>query len=171
MNYQNTVIYKIVCNDLAIVDCYVGHTTEFTKRKHAHKNGCENPNNTRYSIKIYQTIRDNGGWGNFTMVVIENFPCNDGNEARARERHWYEELSATMNTTTPNRDKPEYMREYYRENKVVMRGKHQQYYYQIKPQLQQVKLHCECGSVICKYEIGRHKKTIKHQNYLAELSV
>ena len=28
-DYSRTVIYKIVCNDLSITDCYVGHTTEF----------------------------------------------------------------------------------------------------------------------------------------------
>ena len=32
-NYSKTSIYKIVCNDLNITDCYVGNTTEFTKRK------------------------------------------------------------------------------------------------------------------------------------------
>ena len=32
-DYSRTVIYKIVCNDLNITDCYVGHTTEFTKEK------------------------------------------------------------------------------------------------------------------------------------------
>ena len=35
-------IYKIVCNDLSITDCYVGHTTDFVKRKCNHKIICNN---------------------------------------------------------------------------------------------------------------------------------
>ena len=29
-DYSRTVLYKTVCNDLNITDCYVGHTTDFT---------------------------------------------------------------------------------------------------------------------------------------------
>ena len=61
LNYQNTVIYKIVCNDLNIEDVYVGHTTNFTKRKYAHKYSSENQNGIQYENKIYKTIRKYGG--------------------------------------------------------------------------------------------------------------
>ena len=40
--YNNTIIYKIVCNDLNIKDLYVGHTTDFTKRKYKHRLNCIN---------------------------------------------------------------------------------------------------------------------------------
>jgi hypothetical protein len=32
------------------------------------------------------------------MIEIEKYNCNDGNEARARERYWFEELQAKLNT-------------------------------------------------------------------------
>ncbi len=38
IDYSKTIIYKIVCNDLTITDCYVGSTTDFKTRKAAHKN-------------------------------------------------------------------------------------------------------------------------------------
>lgn len=95
-NYQNMVIYKIVCKDLTIIDLYVGSTTHFVKRKSHHK--FNSVNDTK---KIYQTIRENGGWENWEMIEIEKYPCNDGNEARARERYWYEELNAILNTNKP----------------------------------------------------------------------
>ena len=44
MDYSKTHFYKIVCKDLSIKDCYVGHTTNLMKRKHHHKNLCINPN-------------------------------------------------------------------------------------------------------------------------------
>jgi predicted GIY-YIG superfamily endonuclease len=48
MLYENTVIYKIVCNDLTITEIYVGHTTNFTKRKYKHKHDCKTKMNKKY---------------------------------------------------------------------------------------------------------------------------
>ena len=42
IDYSNAIIYKIVCNNLNITDVYVGHTTQFTKRKNIHKCRCNN---------------------------------------------------------------------------------------------------------------------------------
>jgi len=36
-DYSKTIIYKIVCNDLNVNECYIGHTTNFIKRKGQHK--------------------------------------------------------------------------------------------------------------------------------------
>ena len=33
INYSSTIIYKIVCKDLNVKDIYIGHTTNFIKRK------------------------------------------------------------------------------------------------------------------------------------------
>ena len=108
MDYQNTIIYKIVCNDLSITDCYVGHTTNFIKRKCAHKYRCTNENDKPYNLKIYKTIRDNSGWDNWSMIEVEKYPCNDINEALARERYWLEQLNAKLNVQVPLRTKQEY---------------------------------------------------------------
>ena len=69
-------------------------------------------------MKIYQIIRDNGGWDNWSMIMIENFPCNNNLEASMRERYWYEELNGNMNTRKPYRSKEEekeYNKEYNKE--------------------------------------------------------
>ena len=42
IDYSKTIIYKIVCNDLSIKECYVGHTINMTKRKCCHKSTCNN---------------------------------------------------------------------------------------------------------------------------------
>ena len=36
IDYSNTHFYKIVCKDLNIKDCYVGHTTNFKNKKYEH---------------------------------------------------------------------------------------------------------------------------------------
>jgi hypothetical protein len=85
VDYSKTVIYKIVCNDLTISKLYIGSTTNFIKRKSAHKRLSNDENRNLYAI-----IRENGLWDNWTMVELEKFPCADGNEARGRERYWIE---------------------------------------------------------------------------------
>ena len=114
-NYQDTVIYKIVCNDLNIEDVYVGHTTNFTKRKCQHKSATNYENGTKYNLKIYKTIRDNGGFENWSMIEIEKYPCNDLQEAINRERYYYELLNAKLNTVIPARN----IQEYYKDNKEL----------------------------------------------------
>ena len=40
--------------------------------------------------------------------MIEKYPCNDLNEARARERYWYEILTPNLNMCNPCRSQKEY---------------------------------------------------------------
>jgi hypothetical protein len=107
-DYSKNVIYKLVCNDLNILGCYVGHTTDFIRRKQRHKSDCNNENGEHYNYKVYTTIRENGGFNNWTMIEIEKYPCRDENEATARERHWFEILNSGLNTQHPNRSRQEY---------------------------------------------------------------
>jgi hypothetical protein len=124
IDYSKTIIYKIVCNDLNITDVYVGSTTDFIRRKGEHKRKSNNESSKAYNFKVYQTIRDNGGWDNFTMVEIEKCPCNDSNEAHARERYYYELLNAKLNIKYPNRT----INEYRKDNKDKIKEERKQYY-------------------------------------------
>jgi hypothetical protein len=58
---------------------------------------------------VYATIRDNGGWDNWTMVEVEKFPCKDANEATAKEREWFEKLDSSLSTQYPKRSVVEYL--------------------------------------------------------------
>ena len=90
INYQNLIIYKIVCKDLNIKPVYIGSTTDFTNRKYDHKSNCINIDGKKYNYELYQFIRINGGWGNWDMILIENYPCNSKLESLRQERNWYE---------------------------------------------------------------------------------
>jgi len=131
IDYTKTVLYKIVCNDLTVTDLYVGSTTAFTKRKNRHKFNCNNVDSKEYNYKVYQMIKANGGWCNWTMVEIEKFPCNDGNEARARERYWIELLNANMNIRVPGRTEKEWIearKEWIEANKDKIKKTNKKYY-------------------------------------------
>jgi hypothetical protein len=117
-DYSNTVIYQIICNDENINDVYVGTTTNFKNRKRLHKSDCNNEKCTKYNCKVYKFIRNNGGWTNFSMILIEKFPCNNSLEAHERERYHYDILNCTLNTNVPNRTMTKELRkEHYKKNK------------------------------------------------------
>jgi hypothetical protein len=152
IDYSKTIIYKIVCNDLNINDVYVGSTTDFTRRKRQHKHCCNSEKSKSYNYKVYQTIRCNGGWDNFTMIEIEKYNCNDSNEAHARERHYYELLNTTLNSQVPKRtskayyeDNKEayketskaYSKKYYEDNKEQKKQYSKKYYEDNKEQKKQ----------------------------------
>ena len=101
IDYSKTIIYKITCNDETVNYTYVGHTTDFTKRKYHHKNTCKNENSISYNIKLYKTIREHGGWENWNMIEVACYNCKDSTEARIKEQEHYEILKANLNSILP----------------------------------------------------------------------
>ena len=117
IDYSNTIIYKITCSDPKITDVYVGYTTNFVQRKHAHKQGCNNNKNINYKCKLYEVIRNNGGWQNWKMEIINFFNCRDHYEARQKEHEYYISLNATLNIIEPMpKPKP---KELFIKNKII----------------------------------------------------
>ena len=108
IDYSNTCFYKICCKDLEITDIYVGHTTDFIRRKQRHKYYCNCETNKNYNQYVYKFIRDNCGWGNFDMVLIEKMSCANKLEALKKEREYIEVLNAKLNKNIPSRTKKEY---------------------------------------------------------------
>ena len=190
LDYSKTIMYKIVCKDLNVKDCYVGHTTDMTKRKCCHKHVCNNEKNKDHNLKIYKIIRENGGWDNWTMVLVETFPCKDNHEACKREREIFEELGAKMNTFRPyitqeetkalkqqidkqyreeHKEKIEqYKKQYREEHQEEIKKYDKQYREEHKEKIEQYnekmkeKIECEfCSKLLQKCSISRHYKTCK----------
>lgn len=139
MDYSKTIIYKICCKDINILDCYIGHTTNFTKRKNQHKSVCNNITDDNYNRYVYTVIRDNGGWDNWNMIQLEEFSCNNKREAEAKEREWIENLKPTLNKNMPYSlyaENPEkYKQEWYEEKKEVILEKRKQHYEENKDEI------------------------------------
>ena len=87
-------IYKICCCDDSTNEFYIGSTVNISVRKYKHKSNC---NGNKNNQKIYKTIRANGGWENWYMVVVEQIHNCSKIEARIREEQLRVELSATLN--------------------------------------------------------------------------
>jgi len=165
-DYSKCIVYKIVCNDLNVTDCYVGHTTSFKHRKAQHKNCCGNEKSKRYNLKVYQIIRANGDWENWSMVEIEKYPCKDNNEACARERFWFEKLKANLNSCVPNRTFKEYRNKYYQENQAKIKENNKNYYQENQSKITQ-KFNCECGGKYLYSSKSQHLKSKKHLNFIS----
>ncbi len=145
IDYSKTIIYRIVCKDPTITDCYVGSTTDFKNRKRTHKATCNCDKSRDYNHNIYQFIRNNGGWNNFDMIEVEKYNAMNHLDQLKRERYWLEFYKATLNKTIPSRTEPEYRKKYREENKEYF-----------------TKYTCECGSICRKCDLNRHKQTKKH---------
>jgi hypothetical protein len=162
-NYNNIVIYKIVCKDLSVTNVYVGSTTNFRQRKFEHKSRINN----KSPEKIYETIGENGGWDNWEMIEIEKYPCNDSNEARARERFHYEQLNANLNTYNPSMSNEERRKIDKNRNKNIERchnwyetnkGAAKEY----AKEYRQLMFECPCGVTTQLSHKRDHEKTKKH---------
>lgn len=87
IDYSNTIIYKITCKEELCKEVYVGHTTNFVQRKHAHKQSCINKNSTNHNLKLYKIIRENGGWDNWNMEIVHFFKCENSYDARKKSKN------------------------------------------------------------------------------------
>lgn len=142
IDYSKTIIYRIVCKDTNITDCYVGSTTNFIHRKRQHKKNC-NTNNTFY---VYQFIRDNMGWDNWDMIEIEKYNAIDKLDSHKRERYWIEYYKSSLNKNIPTRTDKEYYennkehyKQYRKENKEQLAEKKKDYYEDNKEAIQNYK--------------------------------
>ena len=139
IDYTNTLFYKLCCKDISITDVYVGHTTEFRKRKNTHKNNCHNEKIRAYNYHVYQFIREHGGWDNWDMILIERSGCQDALEARKMERQYIEQYNATLNKTIPNRSE----KEYYQDHAERIRSKSRAKYHASEEAKEQKRKYCK----------------------------
>jgi hypothetical protein len=108
---------------------YVGHTTNWDKRKASHKEGCNQIDGKKYHLKLYETMRANGGFDNWKMILVEDYPCKSKREAEQREQHHIDLLVEKMNAKRAMRTEEqliEYSKEWYDANKDKIKENYQQ---------------------------------------------
>jgi hypothetical protein len=148
IDYSNTIFYKIHCKNPDVKDVYIGHTTNFVQRKSAHKRSCTHEKSANYNCKVYNIIREYGGWNNWKMEIIAFHECADHYTARKIEQQYFEKYNATLNSIEPL-PKPKVIPP---KNAII------------KPEKQI--LYCETCDVYCQSKLAHdnHNKTNKHIN-------
>ena len=182
-------IYSITCIDEKVKGIYVGSTKDLVKRKKDHKAYSKNEKKTN---KLYRCINSNGGISNWEFKILEIFTCETQTEAFIKERLWYDNIEANLNTIRPHRTREEVkeeMKHYYNkhkhklseqdkkyrvEKKDKISEKDKQYYILNKVKIasrESEKIFCEpCGLYHRQGDKARHYKTHKHIAKLAKIT-
>jgi hypothetical protein len=134
IDYSKALIYKIEHLKKPEL-CYVGSTSNFVKRKATHKNACNDEKSKEYNQLKYRTMRENGGWEHFKMVVIKEYPCNTRTELDIEEEKCRKELQAILNShrchiTDEERKEQnkENKKKYYEEHKEQLKDYNKEYH-------------------------------------------
>ncbi len=137
--------YKIVCRDSSINKVYVGKTKDFKSRMMNHKF-----KSVISDIKLYQTIREHGGWENWEMVLYHKCICDEQSSTyievsiiKQFQDKGFQILNCQIPVDYPNQ---EYNKKKCREH------------YAIKKQ-------CACGWFGSKMDWSHHMKSKRHRNF------
>ena len=147
-NYAKTIIYKLINYDYPDL-VYVGSTTNFTKRKQGHKERCSNEKSKKHNLKLYVGIREYGGWENWSMIKICDYPCENRRQAEQEEDEFILKLKANMNMVRAFRTK-------------------QQYREDNKHKINEKRI-CECGLNYTYNHKARHERTKKHLDLINQI--
>lgn len=173
--YSKGLIYKLCCKDPEITAIYVGSTINLKNRKNRHKQCCVNLNK-KYDYFVYQFIRENGGWENWDVILIEKYPCDTKIELHQRERFWIEKLTASLNKQIPTQTDHEYYEKnkeerlaqkktHYEANKEIILVRQREYAHRRDVMDKRiVKIPCSiCEKMISKCNMAKHMK-VKHSD-------
>ena len=126
-DYKNGKIYCIRNN--ITDDIYVGSSCEkyLSKRWVKHKSSMNNERDK--TIPLYQKMNELGV-ENFYIELIENYPCENNDELRAREKHYIREM-ATLNKRIETRT----VKEWKEDNKEHIQEWKKQHYQEHKEEI------------------------------------
>ena len=77
---------------------YIGSTKYFSARKYKHEKNVRNTRGKNYWCSLYQYIRQNGGWLNFDMKIIDKGYSGTFDKIRAIEQYYIDKYKPTLNT-------------------------------------------------------------------------
>ena len=149
-DYSKGKIYKILNN--IDDEVYVGSTIEtLGRRMGKHRDAMKKQQQT----KLYEHMNELGV-ENFYIELIENFPCNDIYELRAREGYFIREIG-TLNKRVEGRTTKEYHKQYYEEHKEELK----QYREEHKEHINEKNTCNICGCQVNRRNLSRHQKSNK----------
>ena len=157
-NYQKSKIYKIVDNTNGNI--YIGSTTTKYLSKRLTDHVCRYNKYLNNNLSGYYTsfkILENG---NYNIVLIENYPCNNKNELYAREKYYIINNECVNKIYKyPHKKKiynPQKEKERYQKNKEKIKEYTKQYYQKNKNKFKQ-KHYCKyCNLKINNNSVYKH---------------
>ena len=176
--YNNSCIYKIWKHNFI----YIGSTCNFNQRMSQHKSSCNNIKSKSYNLKIYQTIRLNGGWDEFEKEIIKHVCCENKKELHEIEGEFIKNIGiGTMNCIIPARTKKQYQEDnkvkiseyhkiYQENNKIKITEQRKKYREDNREKIskkEKEKIICPiCSLFITRSNIARHQRSKKCLQFL-----
>lgn len=158
-------IYRCYCLDTKIQDSYIGSTKNLKRRIAMHIQSC----NAQTKIKLYDFIRENGGFENWTFEILEENTAEETTSIRQREQHYMNELKPTLNQVKAYLTKEE-KRLYTNGRRAVFREKYPEKQIEWNTRISKWKWRCEECDHDYPYTVkARHLKTKKHHSNINEL--
>ena len=176
INYQNGKVYKIYSLSRPELQ-YIGSTTQtLAQRLAKHKS---NYNDWKRGRRHYVSSFDIFECNDYRIELIELCPCNSKMELHRTEgKYIREEICVNKNVVGrtrkkwyhENKEKINQRRKEYRQaNKEKIAQKNKKYYQANREKIAQrdkAKITCECGSVVCKIVMPRHRRSNKHKQFI-----
>ena len=142
---------------------YVGSTINLKQRIWQHKSSCNNEKRKDYNLKIYQYIRENGGFKMYEFIILECYVCNFKHELYDREDNYIKNYPNNLNSQRA------YLTD--EEHKKIKNEKDNKYRENNKDiinEQRKEKITCECGTIVRKTDIARHRKSLKHIAFIEQ---
>jgi hypothetical protein len=159
--------YKIESKDKSILDCYVGSSANFPKRKLDHKSRCYD-NTDKSNYQVYKFIRENNGFENFEFIILEEIECETNEERYFKERELIKLHNANLNIIK----NPKISLEENKNRQCLFssnyRKAHPKKIKEYKEKRKQIQIYCDCGGHYLIDHKARHFKSKKHLAYLEE---
>ena len=94
IDYSKTQIIMIVCKEPDLEKRYFLEISTGLKNKIINmKKASKSESNRNYNLPMYKYIRENGGWKNFNIVILEDYNCESKNEALLRLNYWKNKIN------------------------------------------------------------------------------
>ena len=158
------------------MEFYIGSTHDEIQREKNDKDTCNNENSVKYNYKVYNYIRENGGWDNWIFEVIQEFPCENKIELVIQEQYHYDLLNPTLNSKRPyipeeerKEDKAIYDAKYREEKQEEIKIYHAKYR-KDNSEKRNKKFMCDCGIEYTHNHRARHFDTNRHKKFILNLN-
>jgi group I intron endonuclease len=169
--YSKGKIYRLI-NDIDPNEIYIGSTClDLSKRLFNHRAYAR----LNKKSKIYQRMKD-VGIDHFKIVLVEEYPCENKMQLVQREQYYIDLLKPNLNsrwayaTDEQKKDrKNDHQKNHYQNNRDAKLASNRNYRLaniRLISANASEKVTCECGAIIRKDGLSRHRNTQPHLQYM-----
>lgn len=174
---------------------YIGSSKNVWQRMHQHRYSLENNNSIYKNFHLYKCIRENGGYDNWQVIILDTIFCNNLREAEEVEQKYIDLFEPDLNskraflsdeerikkkieiTENWRKDNQEYIKKYsknyhektYENKKEIILERVKNYALNNPDKIlerRRKKQTCDCGATFNHRQQQRHFRTEKHKNWL-----